>query len=154
MTRGCITPEFQGTPWEMEIVTLRTIEDALVDRGFTPGPSCHILYGQKGYLSCDLLRPAFSGPEEHFLRLDAVYVSPAWRGQGIGRDMLNHLHTVTDSFGLEVRLSVNPFDNGPGKSVLTEWYQRLGYESVSTGVMARGPRDTAHLQSSKLTFTF
>jgi GNAT superfamily N-acetyltransferase len=60
-------------------------------------------------------------------------VDPAEQGRGIGRDLIRFAEDVSRERGadwMELRLLVPGAGTNPGKTLLYDWYSRLGYETT------------------------
>ncbi len=80
---------------------------------------------------------------EREIRLVDIALMPAFRGQGLGRELMADLLAEADRVGLPLSLHVEQFNPVLG------WYQRLGFREVDThGVYFLMTRDP-HLSGAK-----
>ncbi len=73
-------------------------------------------------------------PRERRLKLNKLYVLPAWQGNGFGHTLLGRVHELAASLGVsEVWLQVN---KGNGRAIAS--YKRGGYEIARSAVFDIG----------------
>lgn len=72
--------------------------------------------------------------------LNRVNVPAKWRGQGIGRRLMQEVLDEADQLGVTLVLDINPYGDMDYQA-LSAWYQRVGFTEGADSRWWRSPRD-------------
>ena len=65
-----------------------------------------------------------------YTEINRINVPPLHRGKGYGSKLLKEVCQKADEFGIELRLSINPYGELTYEQLLA-WYERYGFEFFS-----------------------
>jgi ribosomal protein S18 acetylase RimI-like enzyme len=83
----------------------------------------------------------------HSYSIDTVLVPPAYRGQGIGTQLINKIIFLADREGKEIYLSARPIGSSDEQKLmqLVHYYERFGFQVIDKGlsvIYMRRPRSS------------